>query len=148
MLRRIAEVACVELAAWAGGAEELEPEGGGRKDLFCAHLLGSAERSHYDISCDEIYEAPNVKRPLHEAVRRNSPFVGLAQAGMPCMYGLVEGIELVVLGARAKARRLPDCGEEARRAREELAEWIRSGTGPEMDVEAAEEVKHRGLIAE
>lgn len=60
----------------------------------------------------------------------------------------IDYAELVVLGARAKARQLPDRGEEARRAREELAEWIRSGKGPEMDIGAAEEVKHRGLIAE
>lgn len=59
----------------------------------------------------------------------------------------IDYAELVVLGARAKTRQLPDRGEKARRAREELAEWIRSGTGPEMDIAAAEEVKHRGLIA-
>lgn len=82
------------------------------KALFCSYLLGSAERSHaenvaliygedgpmlapfYDVSSDQIYEDESVKRPLAEAVRRSSPFVGLAQAGMPCMYGLVEGIEL------------------------------------------------------
>jgi hypothetical protein len=57
--------------------------------------------------------------------------------------------ELMVLGARAKARRLPERGdtEEARRARKELAEWIRNGNGPKMDIAAAEEVKHLGLIA-
>jgi hypothetical protein len=57
--------------------------------------------------------------------------------------------ELVVLGARAKARRLPDRGdgEKARRARREVADWIRNGTGPMVDIEAAEEVKHLGLIA-
>jgi hypothetical protein len=57
--------------------------------------------------------------------------------------------ELVILGARAKARRLPDHGdsEKARRARREVADWIRNGTGPRVDIEAAEEVKHLGLIA-
>lgn len=57
--------------------------------------------------------------------------------------------ELVILGARAKARRLPEGGdtEEARQARRELAEWIRNGNGPMVDIAAAEEVKHLGLIA-
>ena len=58
----------------------------------------------------------------------------------------VDYAELVVLGARAKARRLPDEQEEARRAREELAEMIRSRSIP-VDLKAAEEVKHLGLIA-
>jgi hypothetical protein len=55
--------------------------------------------------------------------------------------------ELVILGARAKARRLPDRDEEARQAGEEIADWILNGTGPKMDIAAAEEVKHLGLIA-
>lgn len=59
----------------------------------------------------------------------------------------IDYAELVVLGARAKARRLPDEGEEARRARREIAEWILTGDGPEVDIEAAEEVKRLGLIA-
>lgn len=29
----------------------------------------------------------------------------------------------------------------------EIAEWIRSGNGPEIDLEAAEEVKYLGLEA-
>lgn len=61
----------------------------------------------------------------------------------------IDYAELVILGARAKARRLPDGGdiEKARRAREELAEWIIKGNGPKLDIAAAEEVKHLGLIA-
>ena len=55
--------------------------------------------------------------------------------------------ELVILGARAKARRLPDDHGGARRARTELAEWIRGGTGPKLDLAAADEVKRIGLIA-
>jgi len=55
--------------------------------------------------------------------------------------------ELVILGARAKARRLPDQSQKARQAREELAGWILTGSGPKMDIGAAEEVKHVGLIA-
>jgi hypothetical protein len=59
----------------------------------------------------------------------------------------IDFAELVILGARAKARRLPEPSEQARRAREELAEWILGGSGPELDVAAADEVKRRGLIA-
>jgi hypothetical protein len=61
----------------------------------------------------------------------------------------IDFAELMVLGARAKARRLPEGGdtEKARRARGELAEWIRNGDGPTVDLAAAEEVKHLGLIA-
>lgn len=36
---------------------------------------------------------------------------------------------------------------QAREARRDLAEWILTGTGPGMDIAAAEEVKHLGLIA-
>lgn len=59
----------------------------------------------------------------------------------------IDYAELVVLGARAKARRLPDRRHEARQAREQLAEWILTGTGPKLDVAAAEAVKRLGLIA-
>jgi hypothetical protein len=61
----------------------------------------------------------------------------------------IDFAELVILGAGAKARRLPDGGdsEKARRARKELADWIRNGNGPKMDIAAADEVKHLGLIA-
>ena len=57
--------------------------------------------------------------------------------------------ELVILGARAKARRLPEGGdtEQARQARKQLAEWIRNGNPGMVDVAAADEVKHLGLIA-
>jgi hypothetical protein len=61
----------------------------------------------------------------------------------------IDFAELLVLGARAKARRLPEGGdsEKARQARKELAEWILNGNGPRMDIAAADEVKHLGLIA-
>jgi hypothetical protein len=59
----------------------------------------------------------------------------------------IDMAELVILGARAKARRLPDRDEEARQAREELAEWIRNGNPGMVDITAADEVKHLGLIA-
>jgi len=60
----------------------------------------------------------------------------------------VDFAELVALGARLKARRLADLGEVADRAVNELAEWIRSGDGPAVDVLAADEVKGLGLIAD
>jgi hypothetical protein len=61
----------------------------------------------------------------------------------------IDFAELMILGARAKARRLPEGGdtEKARRARHELAEWIRNGNPGMVDIAAAEEVKHLGLIA-
>jgi hypothetical protein len=59
----------------------------------------------------------------------------------------IDYAELVILGARAKARHLPDRRREAREAREQLAEWILGGAGPKLDVAAADEVKRRGLIA-
>jgi hypothetical protein len=34
---------------------------------------------------------------------------------------------------------------EAVRAREELADWIRTGSGPQMDLAASEQVKHLKL---
>ena len=60
----------------------------------------------------------------------------------------IDFAELVVLGARAKARRLPDESEQAGRARDELAGSILAGGGPEMDIAAADEVKRLGLIAD
>ena len=59
----------------------------------------------------------------------------------------IDFAELIVLGARAKARRLPDRSDRARKAREELAEWILTGTGPLVDVAAAKEVKYLKQIA-
>jgi hypothetical protein len=59
----------------------------------------------------------------------------------------VDFAELVTLGARVKARRLADREEEARRARREIIDWITRGNGPKVDLEAAAEVKHLGLIA-
>src|SRR5436305_126965 len=55
--------------------------------------------------------------------------------------------ELVTLGAQIKARRLADQSEEATRARREMIDWILSGNGPKVDLDAAAEVKHLGLIA-
>jgi hypothetical protein len=59
----------------------------------------------------------------------------------------IDMAELVILGARAKARRLPNQSVKARKARKELADWIRNGNPGMVDIAAAEEVKHLGLIA-
>jgi hypothetical protein len=58
----------------------------------------------------------------------------------------IDFAELMILGAEAKARRLPDDAKSAREAATSLAEMIRSRSIP-VDVRAAEEVKHLGLIA-
>jgi hypothetical protein len=55
--------------------------------------------------------------------------------------------DLVIRGAEDKIRQLKAESESARRAREEIAEWIRSGNGPKIDLKAAEEVKYIGLEA-
>lgn len=59
----------------------------------------------------------------------------------------VELPDLVIRGAKDKIRELEAEGESARQAGREVAEWIRSGNGPEVDLEAAEEVKYLGLEA-
>jgi hypothetical protein len=59
----------------------------------------------------------------------------------------IDFAELVILGAQEKAQRLRSESEAAREARRHLAEMIRTGSGPEPDIAAAEEVKHLGLIA-
>jgi hypothetical protein len=58
----------------------------------------------------------------------------------------IDFAELVTLGAQVKARRLADRSEEARRARREMIDWILNGNGPKVDLDAADEVKHLGLI--
>lgn len=55
--------------------------------------------------------------------------------------------DLVIRGARDKIRELEAEGEPARQAGREIAEWIRSGNGPKVDLEAASEVKYLGLEA-
>lgn len=58
----------------------------------------------------------------------------------------IDFAELVILGAQAKAERLRRESEAAREARQWLAREIREGTS-RLDLKAAEEVKHLGLIA-
>lgn len=60
----------------------------------------------------------------------------------------IDFAELVILGARAKARQIPDGDRQAREARMRLAEMIRTGSGPDVDIAAADEVKHLGLIVD
>lgn len=55
--------------------------------------------------------------------------------------------DLVIRGAEDKIRELRASPEVARRVRDEIAEWIRSGNGPKVDLKAAEEVKYLGLEA-
>lgn len=60
----------------------------------------------------------------------------------------VELPDLVIRGAEEKIRELRAESEQARDARRELAAWIVAGVGPEVDVAAADEVKHLGLVAD
>lgn len=57
----------------------------------------------------------------------------------------VDFAELVILGAGAKVRRLPDDAAAAREAAQRLAEMVRARAIP-VDVDAADDAKHRGLI--
>lgn len=59
----------------------------------------------------------------------------------------IEFPDLVIRGARDKVRELRAESGSARRARQEIAEWIRTGEGPRVEVAAAEEVKRLGLVA-
>ena len=59
----------------------------------------------------------------------------------------IDFAELVTLGAEVKVRRLAANDEGTNRALGEIAEWIRTGNGPKVDIEAADEVKRLGLIA-
>jgi len=59
----------------------------------------------------------------------------------------VDFADLVVRGAKDKVREFEAEGEAARQAAQDVAEWIRTGEGPKVDIEAAEEVKYLGLVA-
>lgn len=59
----------------------------------------------------------------------------------------IELPDLIIRGAKDKIRELRAESEPAREARQAIAEWIRSGNGPKVDVAAADEVKHLGLVA-
>lgn len=57
----------------------------------------------------------------------------------------IDFAELVTLGAQVKARKLGADDADARAARTRLAEMIRTRSIP-IDVAAADEVKHLGLV--
>ncbi len=59
----------------------------------------------------------------------------------------IEFPDLVIRGARDKVRELKAESGSARRARQEIAAWIRTGDGPGAEVAAAEEAKRIGLVA-
>lgn len=59
----------------------------------------------------------------------------------------IEFADLVIRGAKDKVRELEAEKESARQAWREMAEWIRTGEGPQLDIAAAEEVKYLGLVA-
>jgi hypothetical protein len=58
----------------------------------------------------------------------------------------IDYAELLILGARMKARQLPDDEQAARAAAKRLTARIRNRS-LHLDVEAADRVKHLGLIA-
>jgi hypothetical protein len=59
----------------------------------------------------------------------------------------IDFAELIVLGAGVKVRQLPDDAVAAREAARRLAAMVRRRAVP-VDVDAAVEVKRRGLIAD
>ncbi len=78
------------------------------------------------------------------AARRVAP-TSLEQLRSELNGGRIDFAELVVLGARAKARQLRGNGPRAREARERLVCMIRGGSLP-VDVAAGNEVKELGLL--
>jgi serine/threonine protein kinase HipA of HipAB toxin-antitoxin module len=87
-------------------------------------------------------------RPRHTITE--TPSVQAALDDLRAKLGEGERIdfaELVTLGAEAKARQLTADDEATTKARTELAEAIRAGSlRYNIDVDAADEVKHVGLI--
>jgi hypothetical protein len=81
-----------------------------------------------------ITETPPVREALEEL-----------RARLP--DGRIDYAELVVLGARMKTRQLPDDAKAAHEASQRLAEMVRRRSIP-VDVQAADEVKRLGLIAD
>lgn len=88
-------------------------------------------------------------RPRHTITE--TPPVQAALGRLRAKLGEGERIdfaELVTLGAEVKARRMATEDAATATARKRLAESIRSGSlGYAVDVEAADDVKHLGLIA-
>jgi hypothetical protein len=85
-------------------------------------------------------------RPRHTITE--TPPVQEALDELRAKLGMGEKIdfaELVTLGAQVKARKLGADDADARAARTRLAEMIRTRSIP-IDVAAADEVKHLGLV--
>ena len=76
-----------------------------------------------------------------------TPSVQAALDELRAKLGDSERIDLPSAHARRRKARRADRNEEARRARREMIGWILSGNGPKVDLDAAAEVKHLGLIA-
>lgn len=85
-------------------------------------------------------------RPRHTITETPTVHAALEKLREKLPGERIDFSELVILGAQVKAHRLPDHKEDARRAHQELAEWISQGTGPAIDIVAADEVKHLGQI--
>jgi hypothetical protein len=66
--------------------------------------------------------------PVHEALEELRAKLGAERIDMA---------ESVILGAHAKARRLPDNSQKALEARRRLAGWIRNGNPGMVDMAAA-----------
>jgi hypothetical protein len=79
-------------------------------------------------------------RPRHTITETQPVHEALDELRAKLNGDRIDFAELVILGARAKARRLPDRGdaEKARKARKELAKWIRNGNPGMVDIKAAE----------
>jgi hypothetical protein len=121
-----------------------QPRGGGaasrRSELNDSNLTGAARCYTRAVPTTRprhtITETPPVQEALEE-LRSN-----LREGER------IDFAELVVLGARVKARRLGADSVEARAAAKRLADMIRGRSIPiDVDISAAEEVKRLGLIA-
>jgi len=109
-------------------------------------VLDAAQGRHAVLHGATLAHVPTT-RPRHTITETPLVQEALDELRARLDGGRIDYAELVILGARAKARQLPDHERRASAARQRLAEWILTGSGPSMDVAAADEVKHLGLIA-
>ncbi|CAN5486696.1 hypothetical protein BH20ACT15_BH20ACT15_14610 [soil metagenome] len=84
------------------------------------------------------------KRPRHMVTETPPVEEALAELRKALGSERVDFAELVIVGARVKARELRGDGVAGRRARSRLAESVRARSIP-IDVEAADEVKRLRL---
>lgn len=85
-------------------------------------------------------------RPRHTITETPPVHEALDELRAELREDRIDFAELLILGAQAKAQLLRRESGAAREARQWLAREIREGTSP-VDLEAAEEVKRLGLIA-